>query len=144
MSQENVEIVRRSLEDFPRRPNEVASWVAAFWEPDGDFYPVRKFPEARPCHGSEEIERFLVGFLAAWDRWELEPLDVVAVGDACVLARIHVVAEGQGSRLALDGDLYECAWIRHGRYLRTEDHLTLDGAAHALGIEHVQAAGLRE
>ena len=46
MSRANVEIVRRYLE--PGGPPEGA---AGFWEPDGDYYPVRKFPEARPCHG---------------------------------------------------------------------------------------------
>ena len=28
-----------------------------FWDPDADYYPVRKFPEARSCHGRDEIAR---------------------------------------------------------------------------------------
>ena len=29
--------------------------IDAFWDPEGDYYPVRKFPESRPCHGIKEI-----------------------------------------------------------------------------------------
>jgi len=69
MSQENVEVARRYLEDPPAEtaPLEVVmKWIARFWESDGDHYPVRKFPEARPCHGREEIARFFTEYRAAW------------------------------------------------------------------------------
>jgi hypothetical protein len=46
--------------------------VADFWEPEADFCPVRKFPEARPCHGVEEIARFLTAYRDAWERYEME------------------------------------------------------------------------
>jgi hypothetical protein len=48
MSQENVEIVRRWLEGLPEDPEDFPALVAESWESDGDYYPVRSFPEARP------------------------------------------------------------------------------------------------
>ena len=69
MSQENVEIVRRYLEEPPPEDvplEQVLAWIAGFWESNGDYYPVRKFPEARPCHGREEIAHFFVEYRAAW------------------------------------------------------------------------------
>jgi hypothetical protein len=50
MSEENVEIVRRYLaEGFESVSLEqLPAWVARFWDPDGDYYPVRTFPEAWP------------------------------------------------------------------------------------------------
>ena len=41
---------------------------------------------------------------------------------------------------------YHCCWLRHGRFIRVEDHLTARGALHALGLsgETLEAAGLRE
>src|SRR4051812_32927982 len=146
MSQENVEVVRRSVEQFPQRPDEVHSWLPNFWEPDADFYPVQKFPESRPCHGIEEIERFMASFVGAWDKWEIRGLQITAVGPTCVLARMHITAEGRESGLALNADLYQCSWLRRRRYLRVEDHLTRAGAAAALDLrtEALEAAGLSE
>jgi hypothetical protein len=148
MSQENVEIVRRYLEDRPTRDlsqDEVIEWLAGFWDSDGDYYPVRKFPEARPCHGREEIARFFTEYRAAWDyRFVIE--HARAIADDRVLVRGRISAEGTASGVALEGDLYHCFWLRHGLFIRVEDHLTAKGAHHALGLsaEALEAAGLQE
>jgi hypothetical protein len=54
--------------------------------------------------------------------------------------------EGRGSGIRLEGDVFQCYWLRHGRFFRVEDHLTLRGALHALGLqgETLEAAGLRD
>jgi hypothetical protein len=54
--------------------------------------------------------------------------------------------EGVESGLNLEGEAYHCFWLRNGRLLRAEDHLTLTGALHALGLsgDTLKAAGLRE
>ena len=148
MSEENVEVARRSLEEpFPEGVTlgEMVAWVAGFWESDGDYYPVRKFPEARPCHGHEEIARFLTEYRAAWDyRYVIE--DTRAITDDRVLVHARISAQGSASGVALEGDIYHCFWLRHGRFIRVEDHLTAKGALHALGLtgETLEAAGLRE
>jgi hypothetical protein len=147
MSQENVEVVRRYLEEFGRlTPQEMAQHIDAFWDPEGDYYPVRKFPESRPCHSVEEISRFAAKFRAVWERIEYGVREPFPVGDDRVLARVRMSAEGGESGLELEGDHYVCAWLRHGRFIRVEDHLTLAGALHALGLsgESLEAAGLRE
>jgi hypothetical protein len=105
-----------------------------FWEPDGDYYPVRRFPEARPCHGSEEITAFLRDFLQAWGGFAVDVKSITAIADDRVLARVKLVAEGRGSALNMEGDVFICCWLRHGRIFRQEDHLTLDGARQALGL----------
>jgi hypothetical protein len=48
--------------------------------------------------------------------------------------------------MRLEGELYHCIWLRHRRFFRVEDHLTLRGALRALGLkgETLQAAGLRD
>ena len=61
MSEENVEIVRRYLEENFPAPEQLSEWVAGFFEADADYYPARKIPAARPCHGREEIVAFLNG-----------------------------------------------------------------------------------
>jgi hypothetical protein len=148
MSQENVEIVRRYLEELPPEGVPLAeslAWISGFWESDGDYYPVRKFPEARPCHGREEIARFFTEYRAAWHyRFVVE--DARAIAGDRVLVRGRISAEGTASGVALEGDLYHCFWLRHGRFIRAEDHLTAKGAHHALGLsaEALEAARLSE
>ena len=48
--------------------------------------------------------------------------------------------------MKLEGDVFQCYWLRHGRFFRIEDHLTLSGALYALGLEGeaLEAAGLSE
>ena len=144
MSQENVEVVRRYLEEPPPEGvpfEENLAWMTRFWEPDSDYYPVRKFPEARPCHGCEEIAQFFTEYRAAWHiRVVVE--DVRAIADDRVLVRGRLSAEGRASGVELEGDLYHCFWLRHGRFIRVEDHLTAKGAHHALGLsaEALEAA----
>jgi hypothetical protein len=146
MSDENVEVVRACVDAFnAAAPEQMPAWVAEFWESDGDFYPARGFPEARPCHGREEIADFLVEMRKPWD-YRVTIKDMRAIGDDRVLVHTHVRAEGGTSGAGVEGDVYQCFWLRHGRFIREEDHLTAKGALHALGLsgETLEAAGLRE
>ena len=147
MSEDNVEIYRTALEGFRElAPDDTPEQVAQFWEPDGDYYPGKSFPDSRPCHGREEIARYLTDYLRAWDRFEFEINRLIAVGDDRVLSHVTVRADGRQSGLRLDGDLYQCVWLRNGRLLRQEDHLTPAGAIRGLGLrgETLEAAGLSE
>jgi ketosteroid isomerase-like protein len=147
MSQQNVEVVRRYFDRVvDLAPTEMRRLASDFYEPDADFYPVRKFPEARPCHGVEEIAHFLAEYRDAFDSYEIVAKKLISVGDDRVFIRSAFRAEGRESGVPLEGDLYQCAWLRHGRFFRWEDHLTLKGALRALGLsgETLEAAGLRE
>ena len=146
MSQENVEVVRRLMDTMSHYARKE---ISDFWEPDGDYYPVRKFPESRPCHGPEEINRFLAEYQSAWQNYEFVIKEARPIGDDRVLLHGHIRAEGRDSGAALEGDIYQCFWLRHGRLFRQEDHLTKKGALRALGLgddsdETLEAAGLSE
>jgi hypothetical protein len=120
--------------------------VLEFWDETGDYYPVPKFPEARPCHGREEIAQFLVQFGEAFARYDWAIRWLTAVGDDRVLVCANLRAEGRGSGINLEGDVYHCLWLRNGHFFRQEDHLTLSGALHAFWLEGdtLEAAGLSE
>jgi ketosteroid isomerase-like protein len=144
-SQENVEVVRRWLATLNGGFEKALASLPEFCEPDIDYYPLRKFPEARPCHGLDEFSRFFAQYLDAW-RIEVAIHDLIEVGDERVLVRETLRTEGRGSGVELEGELYQCFWLRHGRVFRQEDHLTLRGALHAFGLdaETLEAAGLSE
>ena len=145
MSAENVQLVRRLLEHLNKSPDEVRSVVAELCDLDVDYYPVRKFPEARPCHGLEDFMQFLIRFREPFAHFQWEITELIPIGDDRVLACLNLRAEGRESGVNLEGGMYQCAWLRHGHFFRIEDHLTLSGALHALGLEGgtLEAAGLR-
>jgi len=116
MSEDNIEIVSRWLETLGAAPEKTPESAAEFWDVDADYYPVRKFPEAQPCHGLEEISRFLAGFAEAWSHREYESGTLIGIGDDRVLVCVNLRAEGRGSGVKLEGDLYHCVWLRHGHF----------------------------
>jgi hypothetical protein len=144
MSQENVEIVWRLVEEGPidRGPEQLLD----IWDRNGDYYPVEDFPEARPCHGVEEIAQFFSEFLQAWDRFEVRVEAGFPVGDDRALLQVSLSGEGRESGVKLQQTAFICFWLRHGRIFRQEDHFTLPGAIHALGLsgDTLEAAGLSE
>jgi ketosteroid isomerase-like protein len=145
VSVDNVELVRRLLEPLNKSPDEIRAVLEELCDSDVDYYPVRKFPEARPCHGLEDFSQFLIRFREAFSHFQWEVDDVIPVGDVRVLACLNLRAEGRESGVNLEGGMYQCVWLRHGRFIRIEDHLTLGGALYALGLEGetLEAAGLR-
>jgi hypothetical protein len=144
MSQENVEIVWRFIEEGPidRNPEQLLD----IWDRNGDYYPVEEFPEARPCHGVKEIAQFFSEFQQAWDRFEVRVEAGVPVGDDRALLQVSLSGEGRESGAKLQQTLFICFWLRHGRVFRQEDHFTLPGALRALGLrgETLEAAGIKE
>ena len=142
MSQENVERVWRFIDGggVDRDPEQLLD----IWDRNGDYYPVEEFPEARPCHGVDEIARFFSEFQQAWDHFEVKVEAGFPVHDDRVLLRVSLSGEGRESGVKLQQTLFICLWLRHGRVFRQEDHSTLPGALHALGLrgETLEAAGL--
>jgi hypothetical protein len=146
MSQENLAVVRRFIRECEVNRDELPAIVADLWDPDCNYYPAPKFPEAVPRHGREQLARFMAQFHETWVRFENPIKELIAVGDDRVLVWATMRAEGPGSGIRLEGDVYNCVWLRHGRILRWEDHLTLKGALQALGLDGatLEDAGLAE
>jgi hypothetical protein len=146
MSEENVSIVQRYCEENLPAPEQLPDWVAGFFEADCDYYPARKIPAARPCHGREEIVAYLMEFRAAWEGFRYVIKEARAIGDDRVLVHGLIRAEGRTSGMTLEGEVYSCFWLRNGRFFRVEGHLTLAHALRALGLsgDSLEAAGLSE
>ena len=140
MLHDNVDMVRRWVEQFGNTaPADIPSSVTANWDPTGDFYPARKFPDARPRHGRDEIAEFFVNYIDSWGRVDFVVNRIADVGDDRVFLHATINAEGHGTRMSLAGDIYGCVWLRNGRIFRWEDHLTEAGALEALGVPQLAA-----
>ena len=146
MSGDNLGVARRFNAAISAGEEEALGAVSELCDPEVDYYPARKFPEARPCHGREEVGEFLSRLFDAYARVEWAISETLAIADDRALLSSVMRTEARGSGIRLDGDLYQCMWFRHGQIFRLEDHLTLSGALHALGLEgtSLEAAGLRQ
>jgi hypothetical protein len=141
VSRDNVESVQRWIEQSgrARTPDEVRALVYELWDTDASYYPVRKFPDAKPRHGVEEIAAFLVSWAGAWDALEFTVVEVVPVDDVRVFAHASIKAESHETQAPVEGGIYFSAWLRDRRILRWEDHLTEAGAAQGLGLAEAGA-----
>ena len=126
---------------------ELSALVAEVWDPYGDYYPVEKFPDrARPLHGVTKMA-LSGGVEQAWEHFEFKVKAINPVRDDRVLVRASLVAEGRGSGLNLQGELFHCSGSgTGGSFVRRITRLTLLAALLALGLsgETLEAAGLRE
>ncbi len=145
MSEDNLEVIRRWISATSAGPEGARAAIAELWDAEAEYYPARKFPEAQPCHGAEEVAQFFSRWLEPWSSLDWTVRDLIDAGDDRVLACLRMHAVGSGSAMTLDADLYLCLWLRSGRMVRQEDHLTLRGALRSLGFEGetLEAAGLR-
>jgi hypothetical protein len=136
LSEQNVETVRRWIEQFAHATTPEAASVAVneYWDADADYYPVRKFPDAQPRHGLAPIAAFIGAWRDAWDAFEFGAVTIIPIDDVRVFVHTSVLAHGHETQAPVDTDLYHSIWLRNGLILRCEDHLTEAGARRGLGL----------
>src|SRR5436190_20081801 len=107
MSSDNERIVGRYMDEIrgvdgvTHDPELMRRRLAAYWGSNGDYYPVREFPEARPCHSLEEIVAFFSDFLDAWKNYKFEMLEIRTIDAQRVLAYGEMSAQGRESGMDL-------------------------------------------
>ena len=78
MSQENVEMVRRALEEWNRGERSEAR-VRAFWHSDVEFLPRRSATEG-PYRGIDGVERFVADTEETFEKFE-QHYEVLDLGE---------------------------------------------------------------
>ena len=134
MSQENVEIVRRIVEDAVQgRWEESARQLG----PDAEWHgTVGGLTEGSVWRGPEQIRKiFEQEDAEAWDERRLEAEEFIDAGD-CVVVLLHEFRRGKGSGVEMETDTAVVYEMRDGRVVRIQGYM--DRA------EALEAAGLRE
>jgi ketosteroid isomerase-like protein len=115
MSQENVEIVRESIEAWNRRDFDTA--IQSFdTEIEWRLPPVLAGESGR---GPEEIKRFWEGLDEVFEDFQLEPQEFVDAGDH-VAVRSHFCGTGKESGIETEGRMHSVTTLRDGRIVRIE------------------------
>src|SRR6266487_5366504 len=135
MSQENVELVRSSIEALRRHG---ADAYLEFMAEDVEVHPdSSRFPEAKPFRGREEFRRFFAEIDQGWEGGDKlsEVREIFPVGDR-VVARADWGGRGQASGIDLRSSLTGIYTVRDGQITKVEFFFD-----HAQALD---AAGLRE
>jgi ketosteroid isomerase-like protein len=133
MSQENVEVVRRSYEAFNRRGPEAVAWPPeCVW----DASPTR-IPGLGVYRGPDEIKTFFEDWFEAFpfEEWEVEVEEMIDHGDQ-VIVKSCQGGRGAGSGAAVEIHFAQVWTFRNGQPVRVMNYMTYD--------EALEAAGLRE
>jgi ketosteroid isomerase-like protein len=119
MSEENVQLVRRTLEAFDRRDR--AAWLP-LQDEDFEAIPIRDWPDwpESEVRGREAAWDFYVEFLDPFERVLIDETEVLDAGADKVLWHPRVDLRGRGSGAGVEFDYWCVATIRQGRVLRAQ------------------------
>jgi ketosteroid isomerase-like protein len=129
MSQENVEIVRRSYAAYVR--GDLESALAAF-DPEIEIYD-HDIPDPGEYRGLEGLFRWQADWESSWESWRWEPEEFIDVGDR-VVALLRVYAKGRESGVdlkRLDGAVWT---LRDGTCIRLDYFGSKAQALEAVGL----------
>ena len=131
MSQENVEIVRRSNALF-----NAGDWDAAreALHPDIEWVIAREHPDARTLIGRDAVADYQREWQTAMPDLHLELDRVVDAGDKVVtIGAVHGTGTGSGAVVRVP--LAIVLTLRDGLIARAEEYLDPDEALEAVGLE---------
>ena len=130
MSQENVEIVRRSYDAGNR-----GDWDAAFRDAAPDFEVTFKAgPNAGTYRGREALESVFRDMLSGFDFWIMEPVEFRESGDQVVVLVDHRLRPKGGTSGEFEFRNGHVWTIREGAVLSMVGFETSEGALKAAGL----------
>ena len=143
MSEENVEIVKRSFDLFNALGTTGDAFVdpevvaPEFWSrlaPDVELHERAELPDAKAYRGPEESKEWWrkTQQLFAEVRWV--PKEILDLGDA-VLVEARIVAVGRGSETPVEMDEADVFWFRDGMIVRIQGFATKAEALEAAGLQ---------
>jgi ketosteroid isomerase-like protein len=117
MSQENVEVIRRSVEHF----NRAGEPARDLFDPEISFTTRGDIESSSTYTGLDGLQEAVSGFARVWDsiRWEIQK--VIGGDDTFVIVfRFHL--RGKGSGVELETDEAWATWMRDGKFIRIEQY----------------------
>lgn len=133
MSQENVELVRRALEAFPRGDVEE---MLSYLDPQLEWHSaIVGGAEGNVYLGHDGFRRWFADSFESFEELRNEWSEFRDLGDR-VLAFGHVKARGRESGVEIDSPMGWVFTVRRGRLLKAEGFLSK--------AEALEAAGLKE
>src|SRR3954452_20477729 len=131
MSQENVEIVRRSADAFSR-----GDWDGALAEYDPDIEWVEMpslGPDASTYTGREQLRGAVESWIQMWREYDIEVCRYADAGDG-VVALVRERGRGGTSGASVEREIGELFTVRDGRVVRVRLYGSWSEALEAAGL----------
>jgi ketosteroid isomerase-like protein len=131
MSQENVEVVRRTVSALA-----AGDWQDAFetWDPQIEWHFERDAVISGLRRGRDEVRAALSSFMTEWEDFAVEIEDLIAADDERVVMLVHLSGRGRGSGVPLDFREANIFTIRGGRIVNVEEYFDRAQALVAAGL----------
>jgi ketosteroid isomerase-like protein len=131
MSQENVEVVRRSYELLNRR--DIEAWIGLF-HPDAEMHDVAGIPDAPVRRGHDALREWVVMMEDIWTDSRYEPEEFLDAGKFVVVA-VHAKATGARGGVPLDIPMFHVVEVEDGKARHVWAYLDRAEALKAVGLE---------
>ena len=128
MSQENVEIVRRSTEAFE---DDEEAWLSAI-DPAVEWYPIED--GHIPSRGLEAAAGVRRRWLESWEGHRID-LEEMRDGGDSVVACLHLTGQGKRSGVEVDLRVYVHYKLRDGKVIYVYEHAERGEALEAAGLK---------
>jgi ketosteroid isomerase-like protein len=127
MSQENVEIVRRSYEHFMAN-GEIRAHADLVWDVSNLGWPDQQI-----YTGNEGANQFNAEWADAWDDWELEVDDYIDAGERVV---VILIQRGRSKATGIPVEMrFAQVWtLRDGQGNRMQLYASVEEALEAVGL----------
>ena len=130
MSQENMKIVRKALEDSDSSLDRVAH----LWDPEIDWRAIEGAPDDIGIFtGHEAMRRYYGQWYATFEQLRVRVEELREVGDQ-VVAGVHVTGRMKGSDAEIEMRLGIVYTLRNGLIVRGREYSTWAEALEAAGL----------
>jgi ketosteroid isomerase-like protein len=128
MSDENLELVRRSIEAFNRGDLDAAVADAS---PDMEYVATGAIPDLRGVfRGRKEYRRFLHWVSDAFDDGRTEASELIDLGDQVVVA-LTITGRGRQSGVETSWDIWQLWTLRDGKFVHGQSFMSREEALDA-------------
>ncbi len=131
MSQENVEIIRKTYEAFAQGGMDA---VLGRLHPKVELYPAPDFPGPEVYRGHEGFVAWLEQFGETFEDFRIEPDEFTSVGDQ-VLVPVRIGGRGKGSGADVEMRRFQVWTLRDGKVVRVDAYQAKAEALEAVGLQ---------
>jgi ketosteroid isomerase-like protein len=127
MSQENVEVIRRSIAAYE---HDEETWLAAI-DPSHVWYPLGE--GNIPSHGRDAARGIRKRWLESWANHRIDVEEILDGGDS-VVACLHLTGRGKASGVEVDLRIYLHLKLRDGKMIYLYEYADREEALKAAGL----------
>ena len=138
MSQENVEVVRRGLEEFNQQFNSTEELELDFLASDVAFDNSNAAFDNEVFRGQEGMRQYMSQLREMWKRQQVEPQEFIPVGDDQVVVAFRFVSIGRDD-LETVANAALVVTVREGKIAHIKSFQNKSEALEAVGLSEQDA-----